>query len=478
MSFESWFYDKAARISYDGLTEQQRDLAGQGLSDSIAVAFAGAASETARIARGTIAVFPKAGPGLARVWGTQSYATASDAAFANGVAAHALDWDDHSQPMCGHCSTVLTPALLSLGESIGAGGREVIAAYLAGYETDQMIGAAVTLEHYSRGWHATSTIGSVGAAVAAGKLLGLDSERIGHGIAIAASSACGIRENFGSMVKPLHAGLAARAGVQAALMSKDGFRGAANALSGEFGFLSLFGVKGTDAEKLVSDYERDGRMFIERDMGLVHKPYPCCGSSHPSIDAALQIATERTIRDAEAVSSIVCAVPRFVASILVFPDPKDGFEARYSLPYPIVAALVEGRVGPAEFEFSNVRLDLMQKLMKKTKVEYLETSEVNSIFAGEVTVNWSDGSSTRRRVDFGLGSPKNPMTKTQRSDKQYAAVGMVASEARAKDIVSTTAKLEALDDVSSLTALLAWAHSDARERVDASAGSTGRAAAE
>src|SRR4051812_42815269 len=214
------------------------------------VTLAGAAEPAARIVQRVIA---QDGGGRCGVFGTSLRRSAADAALTNGTAAHALDYDDMCFVSLAHPSAPLVAAALAAAEVAGAPGRAVLDAYIVGFELEGRLGRAMNPRHYQRGWHCTATLGTIGAAAAASRLLGLDVGATGHALAIAASEASGLKENFGTMVKPLHAGLAARNGVVAAQLARAGMTASAAAIDGPQGFLAALDSERPSLDPFTAD---------------------------------------------------------------------------------------------------------------------------------------------------------------------------------------------------------------------------------
>ena len=246
-------------------------------------------------------VLAEGGGPLALVVGTRLRTSIAGAALANGTAAHALDLDDSHHPGFLHPSAVLVPAVLALGEARGASGSETVAAYLAGLEALTAIGSAINLRHYELGWHATATIGTVAAAVAGARLLRLDAERAGAALGLAASQAGGVRRNFGSMAKPLHAGLAARAGVLAALLAEQGLTAGDEVLEGERGWFDLVAGPGEWDEAAGLAALDDGFGLAVEGLGI--KRFASCGVTHAPIEAALALRKATSPRSSGSTSS-------------------------------------------------------------------------------------------------------------------------------------------------------------------------------
>src|SRR5216117_773703 len=219
--------------------------------DTVGVILAGAPVAAADIIRRTIVAEAR---GHCRVLGTGVCASASDAALANGVAAHAHDYDDMCFVSMAHPSCALVPSILATGELVRASGNAVLDAYIVGFEIECRLGLVMNPRHYhERGWHCTSSIGTLGAAAAAARILGLDAAATGNALGIAASAACGLKENLGTMVKPLHAGMAARNGVMAARLAQHGVTASEQALDGPQGYLAVMDSQHATLDPAVDD---------------------------------------------------------------------------------------------------------------------------------------------------------------------------------------------------------------------------------
>ena len=228
-----------------------RHAAARALLDTIGVMLAGASESAAASVQQVVA---QESSGLqCSVLGTGLRTSATNAALANGTAAHAHDYDDMCFVSLAHPSAPLVAAGLAIAERSGATGRALLEAYVVGFEIEARLGRAMNPRHYQRGWHCTSTLGTIGAAAAASRLLGFDARVIGHALAIAASEASGLKENFGTMVKPLHAGLAARNGVLAALLAQAGMTASGSAIEGPQGFLAAMDSESPTLLPFVAD---------------------------------------------------------------------------------------------------------------------------------------------------------------------------------------------------------------------------------
>lgn len=319
----------------------------EAIADTYAVMVAGKAETATRAVRAAFSAEPP----------TQY--SASTQAMMDATAAHSLDFDDNFHPARAHASAVLVPALLATARLVGAtSGSQLVAAYLAGLEAQAAVGFGVVPSHYNLGWHGTSTIGSIGAAAGVSHLLGLSLEEMVHAMSIATSLACGPKGQFGTMVKPVHAGFAARNAVDSALLAKAGLRGRVDILEGKQGFLELTG--GPEARGW--DDLAFGQEHIIETRGLVTKRHPCCASTHRAVDALLDLKQdhELTVND---IDRIVAKVGVSAAKNLAYPDPEDEMQARFSMQYCLATAFTTGRLTLYDFTPEFVRQRKFVQLM-------------------------------------------------------------------------------------------------------------------
>ena len=265
------------------MTPQAVALARTGIIDTLGVTLAGSVEACTTNLLRTPGV--ATAPGLCTLFGTARKTSALDAAFVNGTASHALDYDDFSEPMGGHQSVPLVSPLMAVAEERGLSGARLIQSYVVGIETEIRLARAVNFHHYDKGWHPTATLGVFGAAAAIGHLIGLDPPKLAVALAIAASFASGVKANFGTMVKPLHVGQCARNGLLAALLAEAGYDANPAALEHKQGFLNAYNGPGNhDAERMFEDWASPLEV-TSKTMGL--KQFPCCGSTHPAISMML-----------------------------------------------------------------------------------------------------------------------------------------------------------------------------------------------
>ena len=368
-------------------------LAKDALKDIVACMLAGARDEaTLRVSS------------AARGWGPPA------AALVFGTAAHALDYDDNYHPMAGHATAVLAPAIFALAESQRVSGAVVLDAYIVGLEALALVGNGVNLVHYERGWHSTSTLGPFGAAAACARLLGLDKEGVTAALSLAFSMASGSKVQFGTMAKPMHAGLAAQHGLMAAMLAASGVRGIAEPLEGAWGFRDLFAGAGSPGYR-----PRDiGRPLAIERYGLKAKIHPCCASVHTAVDALLFLK-EKYRFAAEDVENVDVLVNRVSYDNLRYADPRTETEARFSMQWAMTLALLQGRLHladftPAALKRREVRAWLARIRMRHTRPGSEHPSKENGREPALTTVLLKNGKKLSRYAQRPKGTLQIPLT--------------------------------------------------------------------
>ncbi|MBJ3774548.1 MmgE/PrpD family protein [Acuticoccus mangrovi] len=350
-----------------GVPEAALQAARIGITDCVGVMIAGADEPAAAIAARMVETSTNNSGAPAIPSGRNL--TATNAAFVNGVAGHALDYDDVA--MDGHPSTVLAPAILAEGWALGASGREALEAYVVGYEIWALLRELEPGQLHDRGFHPTAAWGAVAAAAACARLNGLGDDQAAHAIAIAASLAAGLVANFGTMTKPLHAGRAAEAGVLAARLAKEGFTGATDALEHRTGFMRAHSPSG--APDLSDRDHALGASWRLPDLGVSVKRYPLCYSTHRAIDAMLDIVLENDLGPDE-VEAVHVHTGETQMGMLRNHRPTTGLEAKFSMEFAMASALVARRVGLSELTDRFVRRPEVLAAMEK--VSFSTTAEV------------------------------------------------------------------------------------------------------
>jgi 2-methylcitrate dehydratase PrpD len=287
------------------------------------------------------------------------------AALVNGTVGHSLDYEYIATSLIGHPSVFLVPPILAIGEMVGTSGEDVLAAYIIGYETACHIAKPILQSHYVQGWHSTATFGTLGAAASVARLLNLNTYQVRETLGIAASMAGGLRQNFGTMTKPLHAGVAAAHGIQAAHLAQAGFTADDSIIEAPLGFARVFGH---DEEVDWAEVSKGlGKtFFITGAEGLSIKPYPSCGFTHGVIDAALDIRSEQAISSAD-IAEVELGVSPFDKQILIHHRPRTDLEGKFSLEYCVAQALLSGEVRLKHFTDEAVTEPQVKSLKEKMK---------------------------------------------------------------------------------------------------------------
>ncbi|MFD6274438.1 MmgE/PrpD family protein [Streptomyces sp. NPDC060209] len=395
---------------------RSRDILAASLADTLGVALA-AAQDPAPL-RLREALGPRLAPGCATVWASGERCDAPTAALLNGTAAHALDYDDVNDRMSGHPSAVLWPALLAVGESVDARGQDLAAAYHTGFDTIITLATVLDVDaHYRAGWHATATLGVLGATAAVCRLLGLTGGQVQHALGIASSSASGSRQNFGTLTKPLHAGLAARDAVMAARLAQVGFDADPSELDAPLGFLARFGpVTGSAADVVLAEAPH-----LDRE-GLNIKSYPSCYKTQRAIDAALKLARERRPALDDIIAIRVTTEPGGQVP-LVHHEPANGTQAKFSMEYVVAAALHDKAIDLFSFLDEKVARPDVRALMALVQSGTAQAPPVGSpewsgAFA-TVEVTTSTGT-IASRCDVPRGDRRYPLNWSEVADKVTA----------------------------------------------------------
>lgn len=403
---------------------EARARAGAAVLDTIGVTLAGTVEPAARIVQKVVGT--PGGGGGCRVIGTSIMTSPAAAALANGTAAHALDFDDMCFVSLAHPSAPLVPAALAAAELADASGRALLDAYVIGFEIVARLGRLMNPRHYQRGWHCTSTLGTIGAAAAAARLLGLDTAAAGHALAIAASEASGLKENFGTMVKPLHAGLAAQNGVLAALLAAQGMTASEAALDGAQGFLVAFDSEHTTLAESIGDLS-DRWEIVES--GITVKLYPSCAATHPALDVILELRGQGGFTARE-VDRVDVGVDAITPTVLIHDRPATGLEAKFSMPFCAAAAIVFGRVGIDTFDAAMLADDQVSALMRSIRMYVDDTLDANAppLTQARVVVTLRNGRTLSAAGAGARGYPDRPASGAELDAKFLGCARRVLSE--------------------------------------------------
>lgn len=441
--------EKIVAIRYAELPPEAVVWAKAAIVDTVGVTLAGAGEDCARIVEKTLSI--GAGHGDCLIFGSDRRTGPLDAALINGTAAHALDYDDVSNSLGGHPSAPLLPAMFALADLGDCDGKAFIAAYVAGFETETRIGRGVHFHHYEKGWHPTATLGVFGATAACCHMMGLTAPRTAQALAIAASLASGVKANFGTMTKPLHVGHTARSGLFAALLARDGFTANTAALEHKQGFLEVFNGAGTyDAAAILKGW---GNPYDVVHPGPAIKQYPCCGSTHPALDALLALRGEHAMPVDKVVRIESWTHPRRLAHT-DRPDPKTGLDAKFSVQYCLARATLQGQIRLEDFEGDAHDDPTVRALM--TRIHAAPHPDGGEALGAEVRVMLDSGETLVKKVGAALGrGPDNPLPAGALAAKFVNCAGRALpgpAVARLQQMLET---LETASSVKTVTAAIA-----------------------
>lgn len=430
----------AATLDYADVPEEVRETVVRAFVDTVGVTLAGTVEGAGETTTRSLGVDPDAAD-AATLLGIEAEERPAETALRVGTASHALDYDDLSWALDGHPSVTLVPALLALSADADADGRDLITAYAAGFEVECAVADPISPAHYEAGWHATSTFGTFGAAAAAANLLDLDVETTERALNVAASMPSGTKRNFGSMTKPLHAGLCSRSGVTAALLARDGLTASATAISGERGFWDLYGPGEQGAFELGDDWA------LETE-GIHAKAYPCCYFTHTSIAATRALVEEGITPDD--IERIEVRAAGGAGDALTYPNPDSGLEAKFSMEHAVACAAVRDRVDLAAFEAPAIEDGEIARLRERVEFEVDEELDYDS---HEATVRVVTGEETHeRRQTNPPGTHDDPLSTDELRAKfgECAERALPAEEAdRLYDVLS---RLDTVEDVAAAVA--------------------------
>ncbi len=354
-------------------------------------------------------------------WSEKRYRP-EDACLLVGMAAHILDYDDVSMIAMCHPSVPILTALYVLAQQVPATGAQLLDAFAVGTEISIRSGQAMGFRHYDLGFHATATLGTLGAAAASSRLLGLSATRTCHALAIAASMSAGVRKNFGTMVKSLHVGFAASNGLRAARLAQAGLEGAEDAIGGR-GWLYAF--SGGHTEHWPHGIEL-GEPFAIDKPGFEQKRYPCCYMMHKIIQATLELRRVHGL-SLDGLERAQVAMPRGGNAPLIYPLPSNGLAAKFSGPYAVVAGLADGRVDLASFEDDAVRRPEVQAALRTVRLTEAESVASHGSDVGaapvSVTLTFSDGRRLSQTVVASPGSSEDPLADDELLEKWRDCMG-------------------------------------------------------
>jgi 2-methylcitrate dehydratase PrpD len=434
---------QASAVSYDALPEPVRELARQCVLDYLGVALAGADDALATILLDELG--EAGGAEQASIIGHKARLPALSAALVNGAIGHALDYDDVNLAMPGHPSVAILPGLLALAEQRRSSGHEIIAAFVAGYETACRIGMALRPGHYNLGFHATGTVGCFGAAAACARLLGLDAATTAQALGIAGTQASGLKSQFGTMCKPFHAGKASQSGLLAARLAARGFSSRPDFLECEQGFALTHGPDFRPEAALATP---PNGFYIFANLFKYHA---ACYLTHGPIECARAVCEQRAAPGE--IAHITLRLDKSCERVCNISAPSDGLEAKFSLRQTVAMAL--SGIDTASLGAYSAASATDPALVALRDKVVLDFQDGWPQAAAEIEVSFGDGRVLHARHDAGIPSADIAGQGTRLAAKFDALAGPVVGPARARELRAMIGALDRLADVGALARLAA-----------------------
>lgn len=448
-----------ASTRYADIPQEILPLGKKSILDGLGLALAGSVAKSGALVRRHLQGLGCTG-GAASVIGSDLRVPARFAAFANGTAIHADDYDDTQLAVAKdrvyglltHPTAPVLPAVLAVGQRDGRSGRDMLTAYHVGVEVESKIAEAINPRHYQHGFHSTATCGTFGSAAGVGNLRGLPAGVTCVALGIAGSLSAGLRENFGTMVKPFHAGRAAESGVIAAEFAQLGFTATPIVLEAGRGFFRAAGG-GYDEAAIRGKL---GKPWTFADPGVSIKPHPSGSLTHPGMTKMLELIRTHDIKP-DQVASVKVGTNQNMPNALIHHRPTTELQAKFSMEFCMAILLLERKGGLNEFTDEIVNRPDVQAMIRK--VDFGVHPEAEAAGYDKMTtileIALTDGRVIRDRADFGKGSPANPLSYEEVADKfrECASFGRWPS-AKAEQVVEVVRDLEKLADVRELVGLL------------------------
>ncbi len=447
---------RAARIP-----KEVMHLGKRSLLDGLGLALAGNAAESGHIVRSYLKTLGVPLDRGATVIGTALKAPPRFAAFANGIAIHADDYDDTQLAVAKdrvyglltHPTAPALPAVLAIAERDNRSGLDLLTAFQIAVEVETKIAEAINPRHYADGFHSTATMGAIGAAAGAARLLGLNAAQTAQTLSLGASQAAGLRENFGTMTKPFHPGRAAESGVLAAELVRLGWTAAANGLEANRGFFKAAGG-GYDPKAI---HGKLGKPWTFAMPGVSIKPHPSGSLTHPGMGVMLELVIKHDIKPSQ-VAKVRVGTNRHMQNTLIHRRPKNELQAKFSMEFCMAILLLERKAGLAEFTDAIVNRADVQRMIGN--IEFGVHPEAEAAGYEKMTtiidIELKDGRTIGGSADFGKGSPANPMSDDEVAGKfiECATWGGLSKTSAGK-IIDLVFNLEKVRGTRELTRLLA-----------------------
>jgi 2-methylcitrate dehydratase PrpD len=446
-------------LKFADIPAEPLELGKKSILDGLGLALSGSKADTWGLIQEYLKPFISPPSGGAAVLGSAVRYPARFAAFANGVAIHVDDFDDTQLAsatdrvygLLVHPTVCVLPAALATAEIEGRSGKDLLVAYHAGVEVECKIAEAISPRHYEDGFHSTGTCGVFGGTSACAKLKGLDVVHTSRAFGVAASHAAGLRENFGTMMKPFQAGHATESGVVAADFAAIGWTAAEQILEAQRGFFHAYG--GTYDPSAIVD--RLGNPWTLQKPGVSIKPFPSGSLTHPGMTELLRLIHENSIRAAD-VERVDVGANRNMESTLLHHHPKTGLQAKFSMEFCLAILLLDGKADQTKYTDAVANRDDVQKMVER--VHFYVDPEAEKAGYDKMTtilkITLKDGRTISGRSAFGKGSPINPMSYDEVAEKFRGCAAFAEwPSAKATQVIELVRKLEDLSDIRTLTAL-------------------------
>jgi 2-methylcitrate dehydratase PrpD len=435
---------RAAGLGWSDLPEPVRELARQCVLDCLGCTIAGAGDPLVGMLLDEMA--EAGGAAQASVVGHRVRLPALAAALVNGAAGHALDYDDVNIAMPGHPSVAVLPGLLALAELNGSSGRELLTAFVAGYETTCRIGAALSPGHYGLGFHATATVGAFGAAAACARLIGLDAEQTATALGIAGTQAAGLKSEFGTMCKPFHAGRAAQNGLLAARLAARGFSSRTDLIECVQGFAATHGPDFSPAAALA---EPAHGFHI---LANLFKYHAACYFTHAPIECARELRHEHGLTP-DKIAGITLRIDASTDRVCNIPAPVDGLQSKFSLRQTVAMALAGvDTASLGAYGDKTARDPALVRLRERIAIEFQDDWPQT---VAELEVRTADGRRLATRYDSGIPAADIGDQGRRLAAKFDALVEPVLGAARARELREIIAGLDEVAEIGSLARLAA-----------------------
>jgi len=426
---------------YEDLPQEVRDHAVRTFLNWLGCAVGSCHHEAVDIAIRALAPF--SGPAQASVLGRQEKVDIFHAALFNGISSHVFDFDDTHLKTVIHPAGPVASAIFALAQWRPVSGADFVHALALGVEAECRIGNAVYPNHYDVGWHITGSAGVFGAAVAVGKLLNLDEERMTWAIGLAASQPVGLREQFGTMTKSFHPGRAAHNGMTAAFLAEQGYTSSRQGIEAKRGWANVTSTK--------QDYSEITEGLGERHESLLnsYKPFACGIVIHPAIDGCIQLRNEHQLKP-DQIASIMLHVHPLVLELTGKRTPQDGLEGKFSVFHSSAVAIIDGRAGENQYSDAAVKDPVTVALRDKVDAQIDPTMPPDAV---RIDVTLTDGRTLQKRVEHAIGSKDKPMSNADLAEKFTDLVEPILGKQQTAALLGACWEMAHAPDLNQIAAL-------------------------